>query len=151
MDTATFDRLTRRVVLGGLAGGSVLRGFWPSETAGKHRSQRKRCQKKHRVYCSGRCCPEEHTCEHSVCLATCGNGFDCSPGSGEACGRLGECFCTSTVGGSAACMNVPVAGECDAFPACNGNGDCASGRVCVICSCAGQIADRRCLRPCATA
>ena len=61
MDNGLFDRLTRRFVLGGLAGGPLvaLLGFdgAKSKKRKKNPSKRQRCRKQERIFCAERCCP----------------------------------------------------------------------------------------------
>ena len=143
MDDIQFDCLTRRLVLGGFAVGSLAALLEHDEAEGL--SKRKRCRKKKRKFCAGRCCPRGRRCEAKTCVRSCDSPFSCAsvgaPCSGEAC------FCSLTLTGTAACTDVGF-DLCTDLEACSGDNPCPAGKICASCACPGGMDDFRCFAPC---
>lgn len=148
MDAARFDRLTRRLVVGGFAAGAL--GRLPSRDAARALSKRKRCRKKKRRFCAGRCCPRRQRCVNQQCVLTCGAPLRCDPpgGAGD-CSTDADCFCTSTRTGRAACGKVGSGlVTCNNLAACDKDTPCPAGKICASCTCAQGQPVFRCLTPC---
>jgi hypothetical protein len=152
LDHTLFDRLTRRIVLAGLAGGALA--TWPDRdgTDAAKLSRRKRCKRKNRDFCAGRCCPKGRRCENGACVASCNDPFQCPPaGSADLeCGPEGSCFCGKTPGGKAACVGIAFPTDCNELPVCGGGMRCSAGLVCFTCFCSNQATtpNFRCAPPC---
>ncbi len=153
MDAIRFDRLTRRFVVAGLPGGSLaaLLGFFEvaSKKGKKKPSKRKRCRKKERTFCSGRCCPKRHRCEARTCVQSCENPFVCPDQGGSGCGAGTNCFCSTTIRGTTACV-ISEPAPCEDFDPCGPADSCPAGLICAICNCPGNgdTPGFRCKRPC---
>jgi hypothetical protein len=152
MDDARFDRLTRRFVLGGLGGGSLaaLLGFDEAETKKRKGAKRKRCRKKKRRFCAGRCCPKRQRCENKTCVASCDNPGTCFPVDlpGGPCSGSDDCFCTTAIGGDTICAALPPGPDCQNLEECGADQSCPAGRICGLCTCLGPVGILRCLLPC---
>jgi hypothetical protein len=148
MDDMTFDRLTRRLMLSGLVGGSLLGLLVGSDAAAGQGSRRKRCKKKGRKFCAGRCCPKQQICVTKTCVPTCDKPLECPPvGGTELCGANRQCLCTRTLAGKAFCASTPL--FCNEAPACDANTPCPAGTFCTTCACVeGGAPDFRCFAPC---
>lgn len=151
MHGMTFDRLTRRLVLGGVTSGSLasllIRGAVAARK--KRPSKRQRCRKKKRRFCAGRCCPKRHRCEATACVRSCGEPFACPDnGGGRGCGD--GCVCTTTLGGTSACV-VSNPGPCGNLEACSAAAPCPRGQICALCDCLVMPPVFRCMRPCPAA
>lgn len=148
MDDRQFDRLTRRFVLGGLTSGALVTLGGREESAAAKLSKRKRCKRKNREFCDGRCCPRPQRCENKTCVSSCDDQpFSCAGGGGS-CGAEDECFCTTTVTGKATCVNIPLSTNCNSLQACTASDQCPAGEVCVFCACPNGAANIRCAPPC---
>jgi hypothetical protein len=151
MDDAVFDRLTRRFVLGGLATGSLSVLLGQVVVEGRTKSKRKRCKKKKRTFCAGRCCPKHRHCTNATCVSSCGNPFTCPQTDPDThCGPDDTCFCASTVNGQTACLqSIPAGVTCGELTSCGEGTPCPAGEVCGVCQCdMGNVADFRCFAPC---
>jgi hypothetical protein len=159
MDDVRFDLLTRRIVLGGIAGGSLaaLLGHDDGDAKGKGQGKRKgkrkgqgtakRCRQQKRAFCAGRCCPKGRRCLNGACVQSCDEPFSCSVGGGS-CGGRDDCFCSTDVTGGAACVAAAEGVLCSGFPACGAGIPCPSGLICGSCTCFVDDLDFRCLPPC---
>ncbi len=154
MDDRRFDLLTRRLMLTGVGGGSFGALLGLAEAASKKKpSKRKRCRKKNRTYCAGRCCPKGRRCEKRACVQSCENPFVCpDQGGGSGCGNNGDtlCFCSTTISGTSACV-ISEPAPCNNFAPCGIADPCPAGQICAICGClgaTGATSDFRCKRPC---
>lgn len=153
MDAIRFDRLTRRLVLGGLTAGALdaLLGRDGAASKKKTPSKRKRCRKKKRTFCAGRCCPKGRRCENAACVASCSPAVDCV-NTGGFCGGavIGDCICRATPSGASACIGEPEL-LCATLTPCSAAEACPRGQVCAVCSCPSSDlseADFRCYLPC---
>lgn len=143
-----FARLPRRLVLGGLAGGSLAALLGATGAKGKKVSRAQRCRRSGGTVCAGGCCPRGRSCENGACIAACVDPLKCPDDEGRSCGANGACLCTETATGDAACLDVYSGGFCSELTACSGSGDCPAGKVCATCVC-DPAADLRCIPPCA--
>lgn len=144
MDAIRFDRLTRRFVLAGLAGGSLatLLGLDEAASTKKKPSKRKRCKDKKRNFCAGRCCPKRQQCLNKTCAVSCESPFQCPPGDPVdpfSCGPEDSCFCAKTPGGKSACVDIVPTTICGNLPACDSGTPCPAGQVCFTCSCVSGV------------
>lgn len=147
MDDLRFDRLTRRLVLGGLVGGSLATFASGEASEAARLSKRKRCKRRNREFCAGRCCPRQEQCLNGSCVERCDGPLRCPFGvSTLVCGPGDRCLCTKTSGGKNACLDVLSVSSCDDFPTCGPRGACAAGRVCATCGCTGVAGDQAVLR-----
>jgi hypothetical protein len=148
MDAARFNCLTRRLVLGGFAAGAL--GRLLGRDAARALSRRRRCRKKKRTFCAGRCCPKKQRCMNRQCVLTCAALLRCDPPGGAGnCSADVDCFCTRTPSGRAACGKVgsgPV--TCNNLAACDQDTPCPRGKICATCACSQGQPDFRCLTPC---
>jgi hypothetical protein len=148
MDATHFDRLTRRMVVSVLGSASWIAFLdWPPPAA-VGRARRKRCRKKKRAFCAGRCCPAGLACEAGACFGTCDNPFNCT-NDGDNCAGNAECVCLTTLDGASGCFADIVTNSCDEVLACGPDAPCPSGQICAICNCPGQP-NFRCFLPCPT-
>jgi hypothetical protein len=150
MDAIRFDRLTRRLVLSGLTTGSLaaLLDLDEVATKKKKRSKRKRCRQKKRTFCAGRCCPKRHHCEAKACVQSCENPFVCpDQGGGSGCGAGTNCFCSTTIRGTTACV-ISESAPCEDSEPCGPADSCPAGLICAICGCDDATPGFRCKRPC---
>jgi len=150
LDHIGFDHLSRRIAVKGIAGGAILALLGGHETDAKKRSRAKRCRKKKRTFCAGRCCPKGHGCENRICIAACGGARDCDGAPGQLCGSSAdECLCLKTAAGRSACLSLAGFGPtCADFAACSAADPCPPGLICGICGCPAAGPDFRCFRPC---
>ena len=147
MDDLRFDRLTRRFVVTGLGGGSLTVHLGlVGALSRKKPSKRKRCRKKKRDFCAGRCCRKGHRCETNACVQSCANPFACPDnGGGAGCGD--GCFCSTSISGTTACV-VSNPGSCGNLEACSATDPCPRGQICALCDCLNPPPIFRCQRPC---
>ena len=114
-------------------------------------SKRKRCTRKKRDFCAGRCCPRSRQCINQACVTSCNAPFQCPP-DGPAdteCGPDGSCFCGKTPGGKAACVGISFPTNCNDLLVCGDGMRCPAGQVCFTCFCdAGVTPNFRCAPPC---
>lgn len=151
MDHLLFDRLIRRIVLAGLAAGVLGARPGRDETDAAKLSKRKRCTRKKRDFCAGRCCPRSRQCINQACVTSCNAPFQCPP-DGPAdteCGPDDSCFCGKTPGGKAACVGISFPTNCNDLPVCGNGMGCPAGQGCFTCFCdAGVTPNFRCAPPC---
>jgi hypothetical protein len=152
MDETRFDRLTRRLVLGGALGGALAAVSAPTETDAAKLSRRKRCRRKKRDFCAGRCCATVRRCENTARVESCNRPFECPP-DGPAdleCGPEGACFCGKTPGGRSACVAVSFPTNCNDLAACDSGTPCPAGQICFTCFCSNQATtpNFHCAPPC---
>lgn len=152
MDHVQFDALTRRFVFGSLAAAALATVHGVEGAAGKKLSRRKRCKRKKRDFCDGRCCPRPRRCDNAVCVSSCDNSFQCPPRGPVdpfSCNANDSCFCGKTPGGPSACVALPFPTDCNDLPVCGDGVRCPAGLVCFTCSCQGGITPNfRCAPPC---
>ena len=153
MDALRFDRLTRRLVLWSVLGSSLAAGSAADGVDAAKVSKRKRCKRKKRDFCAGRCCARPQRCDNAVCVSSCDNTFQCPPQGpvdSFSCNSDDSCFCGETPGGKSACVALPSSPACNDFPACGNGTRCPAGQVCFTCACQGMafVPDFRCAPPC---
>jgi len=152
MDEVQFDRLTRRLVLGGLLGGALAAVPVSDDARAAKLSRRKRCKRKRRDFCDGRCCPKSRQCINKTCVESCNAPFQCPPGGPVdpfSCGPEDTCFCGRTPSGKSSCVAISLTTNCNTLPACGAGTQCPAGQVCFTCACdMGSTPIFRCAPPC---
>lgn len=152
MDDLRFDRLTRRLVLSGLIGGSLAPFASEEASDAAKLSKRIRCKRRKRDFCAGRCCPKTRQCIAKTCVASCDDPFQCPPDDPVdpfSCGPEDSCFCAKTPGGKSACIAISFTTNCSTLPECGAGTQCPAGQVCFTCACdLGSTPVFRCAPPC---
>jgi hypothetical protein len=142
-------------VIAGLTAFSMHRAPAEAKKRKKHKlSKRKRCRKKKRTFCAGRCCPKHHRCEYETCVESCFPPCAHAAVNTNCWTDDAPCFCATSLTGASVRLKAPEYSAGNNYacpnqsPPCSPTNLCPSGQLCATCWCGPTECNYRCFDPC---